>query len=224
MPTTRTPATPAAPDPEHRKRAGRVYRKLAKAYPQARCALTHSDAYELLVATILSAQCTDERVNMTTPELFAAYPTVQALAASKQADVEKIIRSCGFYRNKAKSIRAACRTIVDEHGGEVPDSMDELLNLPGVARKTANVVLGNAFGRNEGVVVDTHVKRLSHRMGFTEHTNTDKIEKDLMALFPRNKWTMLSHLLIWHGRQVCKARKPDCASCPVHADCPKVGV
>lgn len=224
--TTKTNAarkTPAV-DAELNKRAGRVYRKLAKAYPDARCALEHRNAYELLIATILSAQCTDDRVNMTTPDLFARYPTAEKLAASKPADVEKIIKSCGFYRNKTKSIRGAAMGIVDDHAGDVPGTMEELLELPGVARKTANVVLGNAFGINEGVVVDTHVKRLSNRLGFTTQSNTDKIERDLMPLFPPKNWTMLSHLLIWHGRAVCNARKPDCDNCPVARDCPKVGV
>lgn len=216
------PATARSGDAK--RRARRVYRKLEKTYPQARCALDHRDAYELLVATILSAQCTDERVNMTTPALFEQYPDPQALAKSKQPDIEKLIRSCGFYRNKARAIRGAARAIVDEHGGAVPQTMDELLALPGVARKTANVVLGNAFDKAEGVVVDTHVKRLSYRLGFTEQTTPDKIERDLMGLFDRRRWTMLSHLLIWHGRAICKARKPACGECPVLKDCPRHGV
>lgn len=211
-------------DPEEKKRAQRVYRKLEKLYPDAETALTYRNPFELLIATILSAQCTDERVNMTTPELFKAYPTPEKLADSRQEDVEKIIKSCGFYRNKARSIRAAARAIVEEHDGEVPATMEELTALPGVARKTANVVLGNAFDINVGVVVDTHVKRLSTRLGFTEQTNGDKIERDLMALFPKGKWTKLAHLLIFHGRKVCTARKPDCSSCVVNADCPKIGV
>jgi endonuclease-3 len=218
------PTRPADIDADKRKRAQRIYRKLAKQYPDATCALHHDNAYELLVATILSAQCTDERVNMTTPDLFKKYPTPAKLARSKQEDVEKIIKSCGFYRNKAKSIRGAAQGIVDDHGGDVPDTMNELLELPGVARKTANVVLGNAFEINEGVVVDTHVKRLSNRMGFTEQTNPDKIERDLMPLFPRKNWTMLSHLLIWHGRATCQARKPDCEDCCIAKDCPKIGL
>lgn len=216
-------AAPAVP-PEEKKRAQRVYRKLEKLYPDAETALTHRNAFELLIATILSAQCTDERVNMTTPELFKAYPTPAKLAAGRQEDVEGIIRSCGFYRNKAKSIRAAAQAIVEEHDGEVPATMDQLVELPGVARKTANCVLGNAFGINEGVVVDTHVKRLSNRLGFTDQSNPDKIERDLMARFPRAKWTKLAHLLIHHGRRVCQARKPDCPHCDVEKDCPKVGV
>lgn len=223
-PVAKAKPAPAEPSADEKKRAQRIYRKLEKQYPDAQTALTHRNAFELLIATILSAQCTDERVNMTTPELFEAYPTPQKLAGSKQEDVEKIIKSCGFYRNKAKSIRAAAQAIVDQHGGEVPASMEALVDLPGVARKTANVVLGNAFDINEGVVVDTHVKRLSNRMGFTDQSNPDKIERDLMSLFPKSRWTKLAHLLILHGRAVCQARKPDCDNCPVNADCPKVGV
>jgi endonuclease-3 len=206
------------------KRAQAIYQKLERTYPQAECALVHRNAYELLVATILSAQCTDERVNMTTPALFEKYPTPAKLAASKPEDVEKIVKSCGFYRNKAKNIRGAAQALVDQHGGEVPDEMDELLELPGVARKTANVVLGNAFEKPVGVVVDTHVRRLSNRLGFTKLQDPEKIEKDLMALFPQKQWTMLSHLLIWHGRSICTARKPACPACPVNEQCPKIGV
>jgi len=216
--------TDKKPDKQQINRARRIYRKLEKQIPDAECALQHKNAYELLVATILSAQCTDERVNKTTPALFKKYPTPAKLAESKQSDVEKLIKSCGFYRNKTKSIRGAAQAIVDEHGGKVPDTMDELLTLPGVARKTANVVLGNAYGVNVGVVVDTHVKRLSGRMGLTEHQNTNKIERDLMQLFPSKNWTMLSHLMIWHGRRTCSARKPDCEHCIVEKDCPKIGV
>lgn len=207
-----------------KKRAGTIYKKLDKLYPMAKTALDHDNAYELLVATILSAQCTDERVNKTTPALFAKYPDPPTLAKSKQQDVEKIIHSCGFYRAKAKNIRGAAQKIVDDFGGKVPDTMDELLTLPGVARKTANCVLGNCFGKNEGVVVDTHVKRLSFRMGFTKHTDPVKIEKDLMAIFPQKNWTLLSHLLIYHGRRVCMARNPQCETCPINSLCPKLGV
>ena len=221
---TTTRKTTPAPDPDTKKRAGRIYRKLARAYPDARCALEHQNAFELLIATILSAQCTDERVNMTTPDLFARYPTPQKLAKAKQEDVEKIVKSCGFYRNKAKSIRGAAKGLVDDHEGEVPADMDALLKLPGVARKTANVVLGNAYQINEGVVVDTHVKRLANRMGLTTHTDPGKVERDLMPLFTRKNWTMLSHLLIWHGRRICPARKPKCDDCPIANDCPRVGV
>lgn len=216
----------AAPrvDPALRRRALRVYRTLEKTYPDAKCALEHRNAFELLVATILSAQCTDERVNQVTPALFRAYPTPQAMAKASQSDLERLIRSTGFYRNKAKSLRGASQAIVERFGGQVPSTMEELLTLPGVARKTANVVLGNAFGKNVGVVVDTHVDRLSRRLGFTRHTDPKKIEQDLMTLFPRPKWTMLSHLLIFHGRQICKARKPMCPVCPVNKACPKIGV
>jgi len=209
---------------QKKKRARRVYRKLEKAYPDAKCALIHRNAFQLLIATILSAQCTDERVNMTTPVLFEKYPDPRSLAESKPENVERIIKSCGFYRNKTKSIRGAAQALVEHHDGAVPRTMAELLELPGVARKTANVVLGNAFGINVGVVVDTHVKRLANRFDLTRETNTDKIEKDLMALFPQKNWTMLSHLLIFHGRAVCNARKPDCDNCVVEKDCPKRGV
>lgn len=220
---TSTKKSPVA-DKQTAARGQRIYRKLSRQFPEAKCALLHENPFELLVATILSAQCTDERVNKTTPALFKKYPTPEKLARARQADIERLIRSCGFYRNKAKSIRGAAAAITEQHGGEVPDTMDELLALPGVARKTANVVLGNAFGINVGMVVDTHIKRLSGRMGFTKHTDPVKIERDLMALFPAKQWTMLSHLLIWHGRRTCSARKPDCAHCPVESDCPKIGV
>ena len=218
------PENTGSPDPELKKRAARVYRKLVKLYPDAQCALDHRNPFELLVATILSAQCTDVRVNMVTPELFRKYPTPKKLADAPAADVEAQIRSTGFYRNKAKSIQGASRMITDEHRNQVPDTMDELLKLPGVARKTANVVLGNAYGKNEGVVVDTHVGRLSRRLGFTNQKDPKKVEADLTRLFPRRNWTMLSHLLIFHGRQVCSARKPDCKACSLAPDCPKVGV
>ncbi len=221
---TKAKTAPPAPSQDEKNRARRVYRKLEKQYPNAKCALEHAGPYELLVATVLSAQCTDDRVNQTTPALFEKYPDVEAMAKAKQSAVEQMIRSTGFYRNKARALREAARDIVDKHGGEVPDTMDELLNLRGVARKTANVVLGNAYGINEGVVVDTHVRRLSQRLGFTEQTNPEKIERDLMALFPRKHWTMLSHLLIWHGRATCKARNPDCDNCCISKVCPKIGV
>jgi endonuclease-3 len=201
-----------------------VYRTLLKTYPKAQCALEHRNAFELLIATILSAQCTDERVNMTTPALFKRFPTPQKLAAADQEDVEAIVKSCGFYRNKAKNIRAASAAIVKYHAGQVPGNMDALLELPGVARKTANVVLGNAFDIHVGVVVDTHVRRLSNRLGFTEHQDPEKIEQDLIALVPQSQWTMLAHLLIWHGRSICTARKPACPECPVRDLCPKRGV
>ncbi|NUO64968.1 MAG: endonuclease III [Gemmatimonadaceae bacterium] len=200
--------------------AARLYDDLARHYPDAHCALDHRDAFELLVATILSAQCTDKRVNMVTPVLFAKYPDARSLAAAAQEDVEEIIRSTGFFRNKAQNIIAMAGALVDRHGGEVPREMDALTALPGVGRKTANVVLGNAFGRNEGIVVDTHVSRLSQRLGLTRETDPVKIESALVPLFPRERWTMLSHLLIEHGRQICDARKPRCGDCPIAALCP----
>jgi endonuclease-3 len=203
--------------PEH---AAEIYRRLAALYPDAHCELDHHDAWQLLVATILSAQCTDKRVNMVTPILFARYPTPAALAAAPREDVEEIIRSTGFFRNKAKSIVRMAAAVADEHGGRVPDRMEELVLLPGVGRKTANVVLGNAFDRNEGVVVDTHVARLSARLGLSRQTDPVRIERDLMALFPRETWAMLSHLLIWHGRRVCDAKKPRCAECVLSDICP----
>jgi endonuclease-3 len=172
------------------------------------------------VATILSAQCTDVRVNLVTPAVFARYPTAKALGAARQEDVEALIRSTGFFRNKAKNLIAMATALVEHHGGEVPAEMDALRVLPGVGRKTANVVLGNAFGMNEGVTVDTHVSRLSALLGLTRHTDPVKIEADLMALVPRRDWTLVSHLLIWHGRSVCIARRPKCAECVLNDLCP----
>ncbi len=219
-----TKTGPAKAEPAARRRAKRIYDKLVELYPDAHCALDHKNAFELIIATILSAQCTDVRVNMVTPDLFKRYPDAHALAKAKQADVEDLVRTTGFFRNKAKSLLGASRRMVEHHGGEVPDTMDELTALPGVARKTANVVLGNAFGKNVGVVVDTHVGRLSRRLGLTEQTDPVKVEQDLMALLPRDTWTMLSHLLIYHGRQVCAARNPKCDDCALARSCPKVGV
>lgn len=207
-----------------KRRAAKIYRELEKLYPDARCALDHKNPFQLLVATILSAQCTDVRVNMVTPALFKAYPTPKKMAEAKIEDLEELIRTTGFFRNKAKNIKGAALAIVQDHGGKVPDTMEDLLKLPGVARKTANVVLGNAYGKNEGVVVDTHVARLSHRLGWTKHKDPKKIEQDLMALFPRKNWTMLSHLLIHHGRGPCKARNPDCEGCGIRSLCPRIGV
>jgi endonuclease-3 len=217
------PALPDVDDAEKR-RAQRLYKKLEATYPDATCALSHRNTYELLVATILSAQCTDERVNKVTPELFKAYPTVHALAQAPQSDIEKYIQTTGFYRNKAKSLKGAAERIVEDHDGEVPDTIEELTRLPGVARKTANVILGNIFNKNMGVVVDTHVQRLAYRLGLSQKKDAKKIELDLMALFPRKKWTMLAHLLIFHGRQICKARSPICSQCPVRRMCPQNGV
>jgi endonuclease-3 len=205
-------------------RAERLYRGLLDLYPGAHCELDHRNAYELLVATILSAQCTDARVNMVTPALFARYPDPSAMAAADPAELEGLIRSTGFYRNKTKALLSACRDITERHGGRVPASMDELVKLHGVARKTANVVLGNAFNLNEGVVVDTHVGRLAQRMALTAQKNPVKIERDLMALFDRSRWTLLAHLLIWHGRRVCTARRPACAACRLRPDCPRTGL
>jgi endonuclease-3 len=201
-------------------RAGEVYDVLSEEYPAAHCELDFVDAFQLAVATILSAQTTDERVNMVTPHLFRRYPDAPALAAARQEDVEEIVRSTGFFRNKAKNIIGFARAVVEDHEGVVPRTMAELSVLPGVGRKTANVILGNAFGVDEGVVVDTHVKRLSGLLSFTQEGTPEKIEKDLMALFPRERWTMLSHLLIWHGRRVCVARNPRCEACAVSHLCP----
>lgn len=214
----------AKPVPQLRQRARRVYGELSKIYPDAKCALHYRDAYQLLLATILSAQCTDTRVNMVTPELFKKYPTPAKMAKASSIAIEEAIRSTGFYRNKAKSLIGSSRLLVQKHHGEVPDTMEQLIQLPGVARKTANVVLGNAFGKNEGVVVDTHVGRLSRRLGLSSHTDPNKVEQDLMALFPRDNWAILAHLLILHGRAVCGARKPRCDRCTLAKMCPKIGV
>jgi endonuclease-3 len=205
---------------ELKTQARAIERLLRKAYPDATCELGHRNALELAVATILSSQCTDKRVNMVTPALFARYPDVFALAAADQRDVEALIKSTGFFRNKAKSLIGMAKAVVARHGGEVPRTMEELVVLPGVGRKTANVILGNAFGLNEGVVVDTHVARLSARLGLTRETDPVKIERALMPLFPRSSWTLLSHLLIWHGRRVCDAKKPRCADCVLRRICP----
>ena len=197
-----------------------VYDRLLAAYPSAHCELDFQSPFQLVIATILSAQCTDKRVNMVTPHLFATYPTPEALAAAKQKDVEEIIKSTGFFRNKAKSIIGMAGALVDRHNGAVPSTMDDLVHLPGVGRKTANVVLGNAFDINEGVVVDTHVARVAARLGLTTETDPIKIEQQLMHLFPRERWTMLAHLLIWHGRRICEAKKPKCAECVLNDVCP----
>lgn len=201
-------------------RAPEILTRLRAAYPDARCALDYSNAFELLSATILSAQCTDVRVNMVTPVLFARYPTPAALARASQADVEEIVKSTGFFRNKARSLIGMARALVADHGGEVPRTMEELRLLPGVGRKTANVILGNAYGTNEGITVDTHVTRLSRRLGLTRHEDPVKIELDLMPLFPRDHWALVSHLLIFHGRQVCIARRPRCGECVLADLCP----
>lgn len=206
------------------ERARTVYDLLAAEYPDAHCELDFADAYQLAVATILSAQTTDVRVNLVTPVLFARYPTAEDLANASQLDVEEIVRSTGFFRNKAKNIIGFARAVMADHDGVVPRTLTELAALPGVGRKTANVILGNAFGLDEGVVVDTHVKRLSARLAFTAEEDPVKVEQDLMPLFPRERWTMLSHLLIWHGRRVCDARKPRCQECVVSRLCPTSSV
>ncbi|HPD29000.1 MAG TPA: endonuclease III [Phycisphaerae bacterium] len=202
----------------------RILAGLKAAYPDADCALKHGSALELLVATILSAQSTDEMVNKVTPVLFAAYPNAAALASADPADVERIVHRTGFFRQKTKSIINACRMIVERFGGEVPQTMDELTQLPGVARKTANVLLGTWFHKNEGVVVDTHVGRLAHRLGLTwtskDEKDAVKIEQDLMQIIPREEWTYVGHALIQHGRRVCSARKPNCVGCNLNKHCP----
>jgi endonuclease III len=205
-------------------RARTILGRLKREYPDARCALHHGDAYQLLVATILSAQCTDMRVNMVTPAFFARYPSPEALARANRGEVEEIIRSTGFFRNKTRSLIGMAQALVADHRGEVPRTMEELRVLPGVGRKTANVVLGNAFGVNEGVTVDTHVIRLSRLLGLTRHDDPVKIEQDLMLLFPREEWALLSHLLIFHGRQVCVARRPRCPECVLADLCPSAAV
>ena len=194
--------------------------RLRAAYPDAATALHHQNAFELLIATILSAQCTDARVNMVTPGLFARFPDPAAMMRASQEELEGMIRSTGFYRNKSKAIRAASARIVEEFGGNVPRSMEELLRLPGVARKTANVVLGSAYGLAEGVVVDTHVYRLSRRLGLSRGKTAEDVERDLTRIIPREDWILFAHLLIFHGRQICQARRPKCPACPVNNLCP----
>jgi endonuclease-3 len=204
-------------------RVTKLIAKLKKAYPDAHCALTHGNPLKLMVATILSAQCTDKRVNVVTQTLFKKYKTVRNYADAPPEELENDIRSTGFFRNKAKNIRGACAKIISDFGGKVPRTMDELLTLPGVARKTANCVLGNSFGLAEGVVVDTHVIRLSGRLRLTKHKEPVKIERDLMELVPQDEWILWSHMLIFHGRAICNARKPDCENCPVATLCPSAG-
>jgi endonuclease-3 len=206
-----------------RDRARCIARGLAKLYPDAHCALHHESPLQLLIATILSAQCTDARVNMVTPALFARFPDAKAFAEADPGELEGLIRSTGFFRNKARSIIACCRQIVEKHGGEVPGTMEDLVPLPGIGRKTANVILGNAFDV-PGLPVDTHVARLSRRLGLTEEEDPVKIERDLTRLIPKKGWTMFAHRVIFHGRQVCHARKPLCEQCTLAAVCPKLGV
>jgi len=210
-----------------KRRVRRILAALHKLYPAADCALRHNDPLQLLIATILSAQCTDETVNKVTPVLFARFPTAQALGEASREELEAVIHSTGFFRQKAKSIQATCRKLVAEFDGQVPDTMEALVTLSGVARKTANVVLGTAFGKNEGVVVDTHVGRLATRLGLTwsskDTKDAVKIERDLMDVVPREEWTFVAHALIGHGRLVCSARKPDCPHCTLAGDCPSAG-
>ncbi len=215
-----TPRTAAERPATQATRVRHVIAALRKAYPDAQCELRHSSPLELLVATILSAQCTDKQVNLVTPELFRRYRSAADYAAAPVEDLEATIRRLGFFRTKARSIRRCCRALVERHQGDVPRTMAELVELEGVGRKTANVVLGNAFGLTEGVVVDTHVMRLSQRLGLTKHQQPEKIERDLMSLVPRRQWTVFSHWLIWHGRRRCFARKPDCAGCELRRLCP----
>ncbi|MEX2182374.1 MAG: endonuclease III [Gemmatimonadaceae bacterium] len=203
-----------------RAHARRIQRRLVAAYPTAHCELDHRNAFELAVATILSAQCTDKRVNLVTPTLFSRWPDPAALAAAPLGEIEDVIRSTGFFRNKAKSLSGLAHALLEHHGGEVPAEMDALVALPGIGRKTANVILGNAFGRNEGIAVDTHVQRLAGRFGLTRETDAVKVERALMPLFPRKSWAMLSHLMIWHGRRTCDARKPRCNDCVLADICP----
>lgn len=209
---------------DKKKRAAEIIKRLKKEYPDAHCALNHTNAFELLVATILSAQCTDERVNIVTAELFRKYRRPQDYADVSQEELARDIKSINFFNNKAKSIRGASEKLVENFGGCVPQTIGELLTLNGVARKTANVVLGNAFGIADGVVVDTHVSRLSQRLDLTTATTPEKIEKDLNELVPKKDWVMFPHRLIFHGRRICQARKPKCAECVLDNICPKIGV
>jgi len=214
-------------EPDRRRRAARILAALRETYPRADCALHHRSALELLVATILSAQCTDERVNQVTPDLFRRYPDAKAFAEARPDQLEALIRSTGFFRSKTKSLIGMAQVVRADFAGETPDTMDDLLKLPGVARKTANCVLGTWFGKNVGIVVDTHVGRLALRLGLLSSARDDKdavkIEQDLMELFPRESWTYLAHALIHHGRNVCQARKPQCAACSLAPECPSAG-
>ncbi len=211
-------------DPADKRHAAKVVRALRREYPDAECALNHDNPFQLLIATILSAQCTDARVNIVTKELFKKYPTAADLADLPIKRLEKAIQSTGFFRNKAKSIKALCQQLVKDYDGQVPEDLEQLVKLPGVGRKTANVVLGTAFGQASGVVVDTHVGRISRRLGLTTHSDPIKIEQDLMQLLPRKEWIDYSHRLIHHGRKVCKARRPLCDTCELSRICPRIGV
>jgi endonuclease-3 len=206
-----------------RLRVRRLLKGLACLYPDAHCALHHENALQLLIATILSAQCTDVRVNMVTPGLFKRFPDAASFADADQSELESLIQSTGFFRNKARNIIACCKKLMSEHAGQVPQTLEELVPLPGIGRKTANVVLGNAFGI-PGITVDTHLGRLSRRLGLTTQEDPVKVERDLMAIIPRKNWTMFSHRMIFHGRQVCFARKPNCAGCGLLKDCRQIGV
>lgn len=213
-----------AADDDRKQRARKIVRVLAKTYADAVCALNHESPFQLLAATILSAQCTDERVNMVTPELFRRWPTAHELAEAPQADVEEVVRSTGFFRAKAGNLIGMAKGLVDNHNGELPQTLEELTALPGVGRKTANVLMGTAFGIASGIVVDTHVKRISQLLGLTESDSPEQIERDLMALVPEKDWINFSHRLIHHGRQICIARRPRCAECPLITHCQRVGL
>lgn len=217
-------STKQASEAELADRAAQVLARLEKRYPHPESALDHANAWELLVATVLAAQCTDARVNTVTPEFFRRWPTPKALTLAAQDEVESVIRSTGFYHNKARNLLGAARRMVDVHGGEVPRTLAELILVPGVARKTANVVLWGAFGINEGLAVDTHVKRISYRLGLTDHTDPVRIERDLMRLFPQRSWGDVNHRMVWFGRDVCDARKPRCGECELVDLCPRRGV
>ena len=221
---TRRTKQPAAATADLRNRAQRVVRALRADYPDAECALTHRTPLELLIATILSAQCTDERVNIVTKDLFGKYRSAEDFAAAPLVDLEKAIQSTGFYRNKAKNIKGACRELADRYDGEVPQDLGALVALPGIGRKTANVVLGTAFRLPTGVVVDTHVTRVSRRLGLTAQSDPVKIERELMELLPKKEWINYSHRMIHHGRRICQARRPKCEECSMNRFCPKIGV
>lgn len=202
----------------------KIARQLAKTYADAECALSHDSPYQLLAATILSAQCTDERVNLVTPALFRKYPSVEKLAVAKQSELEAIIRSTGFFRAKAANLIGMAKGVVEQHGGDIPRTLEELVQLPGVGRKTANVLLGTAFGIASGVVVDTHVKRITNLLGLTKSANAEQIERDLIELLPESEWVNFSHQLIHHGRRICIARRPKCTECPLLKLCPRIGL
>ncbi|WP_263365819.1 endonuclease III [Edaphobacter bradus] len=216
---TKTPAKKTKRNPTDPARVAAILDVLEKTYPGVVCALNHHNAWELTVATILSAQCTDVRVNLVTPALFKVFPTPKAMAAASLPEIEEMIRTTGFFRNKAKSIKGAAQIVTEEFGGKIPQTMEEILRLPGVARKTANVVLGSWFGIPAGVVVDTHVMRLSHRLELTKETAPEKVEQDLMKIIPQDRWINFSHELIHHGRQICVARKPKCVDCTLEKLC-----